>query len=73
MQSYFNLIHFVTKFNTILEAIKENLYNYTLCMDARHINSKHFNVHGAYSHFMISATERYIMKCFFLKLSVFFC
>ena len=25
-------------------------------MDARHENSKHFNVHGAYSHFMIAAT-----------------
>lgn len=45
--------------NTFLKDLLPNpISNGTICMDSRHDNSKHYNIHGLYSHYMIEATAK---------------
>lgn len=38
--------------------------NGTLCMDSRYETTKHYNIHGVYSHYMIESTAKYNLKIY---------
>lgn len=46
----------------IKDAIMGPLYNYTLCMDSRYQISKHYNIHGLYSHFITETTAKWAFE-----------
>lgn len=43
----------------IKDAIRRQLFDKTICMDSRYQISKHYNIHGLYSHLMIESTAKY--------------
>ncbi|RNA12389.1 putative maltase-glucoamylase 2, partial [Brachionus plicatilis] len=38
--------------------MSEPIYNATICMDSRYEISKHYNIHGMYSHYVIESTAK---------------
>jgi alpha-glucosidase (family GH31 glycosyl hydrolase) len=38
--------------------VQAPIYNGTICMDSRHEASKHYNIHGLHSHYMIDETAK---------------
>jgi len=41
-----------------LDAVLGPIYNNTICMDSRYQISRHYNIHGLYSHFIVEATAK---------------
>ncbi len=44
-------------FNSI-DFLPNPIYNGTICMDSRHSIGKHYNLHGAYPHYIIETTAK---------------